>query len=367
MKRLALLSAFLLLPSAFAALPHAINDFASTLEEVPVSIDVLANDFDLDSIVDPAQQQQNNNNNNNNNINVPIPTTPLITDVNDPNYDPNDPRLPQNQNNNNNNNNNQNQNTQVLETLSIVSYTQPSEGFVAQNGTSLDYTPPADFTGTITFRYSITDGSGHFDYAHVTVQVIGVDDPITAITDTIVLVEDSATRKFDVLANDLNPDDDDLFIINFAPATSGTLQLNTDFTFSYTVDPDFSGNDNSSYTVMDERGNTSSAAINIIVIGINDAPTTSGLEDTAANSNDPDLVIDLSTVFDDAEDGPNGVDLSFTVLEGTTTNCGASDPDVFDAISITGANGQLTAQAVLHATAATAGRNGMRSSGPRAT
>ena len=73
----------------------------------------------------------------------------------------------------------------------------------------IDYTPALGFTGTDTFTYTISDGNGGTDTATVTVTVnnaapVANDDAVSTATDTAVAI--------DVLANDTDPNGDDLTI-----------------------------------------------------------------------------------------------------------------------------------------------------------
>ncbi len=61
--------------------------------------------------------------------------------------------------------------------LSIASFTQPANGTVEDNGDgSLTYTPAANFTGTDSFSYTISDGAGETTTATVTVTVGSTND-----------------------------------------------------------------------------------------------------------------------------------------------------------------------------------------------
>ncbi|MEM9534335.1 MAG: Ig-like domain-containing protein [Cyanobacteria bacterium P01_A01_bin.3] len=58
------------------------------------------------------------------------------------------------------------------DTISIESFTQPSNGTLQDNGRgTLDYTPNLDFTGSDSFTYTITDGNGGSDTATVNITV----------------------------------------------------------------------------------------------------------------------------------------------------------------------------------------------------
>src|SRR6185369_10102574 len=56
-----------------------------------------------------------------------------------------------------------------LDALTITSVTQGAHGVVANNGSSVSYTPNANFIGADTFTYTVDDGHSHTDTATVTV------------------------------------------------------------------------------------------------------------------------------------------------------------------------------------------------------
>jgi hypothetical protein len=59
-----------------------------------------------------------------------------------------------------------------LDALSIASFTQPSHGSLVDNGDgTLTYTPNANFTGTDSFFYTVSDGRGGTDSSVVTIDV----------------------------------------------------------------------------------------------------------------------------------------------------------------------------------------------------
>ncbi|MCP5098571.1 MAG: tandem-95 repeat protein [Chloroflexi bacterium] len=57
------------------------------------------------------------------------------------------------------------------DSLTIDSVTDPANGTVVNNGTDVTYTPDADFNGSDSFAYTISDGNGGSDTATVTVTV----------------------------------------------------------------------------------------------------------------------------------------------------------------------------------------------------
>ena len=89
------------------------------------------------------------------------------------------------------------------ETLTVTAVTQGANGTVADHRpTGVSYTPDADFFGTDSFTYTISDGNGGSDTATVTVTVTHVNDDPVAVDDTATVAEDSGANAIDVLAND---------------------------------------------------------------------------------------------------------------------------------------------------------------------
>ena len=79
------------------------------------------------------------------------------------------------------------------DSLSISSVDQPAHGAAAINGTDVTYTPTADFSGTDSFNYTISDGHGGSDSATVTVTVSAVNDPPVGNADSVTVAEDSGS------------------------------------------------------------------------------------------------------------------------------------------------------------------------------
>ncbi|PRC46293.1 adhesin, partial [Mycobacterium sp. ITM-2017-0098] len=78
----------------------------------------------------------------------------------------------------------------------ITAVTQPTSGTVTFTGTTVSYTPGANFTGTDTFTYTLNGDAT----ATVAVTVTAIDDAPTAVNDTATIAEDSGTTIIDVLA-----------------------------------------------------------------------------------------------------------------------------------------------------------------------
>jgi len=63
------------------------------------------------------------------------------------------------------------------DSLVIDSVTQSNNGSVTNNGVNVTYAPAANFNGTDSFSYTISDGNGGMDTANVSVTINAVNDP----------------------------------------------------------------------------------------------------------------------------------------------------------------------------------------------
>ncbi len=166
------------------------------------------------------------------------------------------------------------------------------------------FTPDANFFGTATFDYTVSDGNGDTNTATITIDVAPVDDPLVVTGETITLTEDTTTGGNvlvnDTIANGLDIDGDLLRVTNtssfanpFVTANGGSLVLLADGNLSYTPDADFTGFDSFDYTVTDGNGNFATATVTFDVTPINDAPV----------AVDDDLSVDTTGFTFNADNG----------------------------------------------------------------
>ncbi len=214
----------------------------------------------------------------------------------------------------------------------------PTDDFV-------EYTPDANFNGSDSFTYELTDSNGTEDKAVVTITV-NSDDPDadgpTANDDVFTVGEDSVGNTLQVLANDdFGPDGsgNSVAITITAAPTSGTALVNdggtpgdpADDYIEYTPNAHFNGGDTFTYELVDSNGTSDSA---VVTIAVNpDDPDTDG--PTANNdaftvgedsSNNP---LDILANDDFGPDGP-GTTMAITITEtptsGTVTVNDAGSP-----------------------------------------
>ena len=161
------------------------------------------------------------------------------------------------------------------DSLSLTNVSDPPNGSAQINGSTIIYTPDAGFAGNDSFTYTIEDGRGGSVEGGVGVAVIGaVNNPPTAVDDTVSLDEDSGSRLVDVLANDTTAPDqgESLILVSFGAAAHGTVGPGGESAqLLYTPNADFCGQDAFNYTISD-GSLTGVGTVTVNVACVNDLP-----------------------------------------------------------------------------------------------
>ena len=209
---------------------------------------------------------------------------------------------------------------------------------------TLTFTPAANFYGSPSFTYTISDGHGGTATATVNGTVNPVQDPPVAVNDAFTTNEDTAVT-FDVRGNDSDPDGDALSVTqingtNIVPGgsvavTGGTVTLNANGTLTFTPTPNFNGSPSFAYTISDGQGGSATATVNGTVVAVNDAPVAN--DDTFTTDEDTATVFDVRTNDSDVEADA----LSVTQINGQNIAVGSSVAVAGGTVSL-GADGRLT-------------------------
>lgn len=206
------------------------------------------------------------------------------------------------------------------DTLSIVGFSQGANGSVSMMNNRILYTPKTNWNGTDNFTYTVADGKGGFSVGQVTVTV-------TPVNDAPVITNDTATTSMgqavtvNVLSNDRDPDNDALSLSAVTAGTNGTVAI-VNGQAVYTPRAGWSGSDSFTYTASDGKGGATVGRVNVTV-ATNAAPTVTN--DTASLKNR--LPVTLDVLANDRD--PNGDSLTLSaVTQGTKGSVAISNGKV---------------------------------------
>ncbi|MRT93188.1 tandem-95 repeat protein [Ancylomarina sp. 16SWW S1-10-2] len=242
--------------------PVALNNNVVTNEDVPVVIDALANDSDVDGTLD-------------------------------------------------------------LTSLKIVAGQAPAHGTVSINPTTgeITYTPNADYHGNDEFIYQICDDDGDCATAVVYIEVVEVNDHMNAVDDTNTTEEDSPVTT-QVLLNDTDIEGtvDPTSLSIYSSPSHGTVVVNTDGTITYTPESGFNGVDTYEYQVCDDGGFCDIATVSITVSSIDDDVPVA-LDDTYITPEDVAIFMDILANDSDLDNDldPTTVSIITDPLHGVVT------------------------------------------------
>ena len=166
------------------------------------------------------------------------------------------------------------------DTLTLTGVSNAVNGGVALDGNGdVVFTPDADFNGSASFDYTVSDGNGGTATQTVAVTVAAVNDAPVAITDSTSASEDTAVTILAsaLLANDSDIDGDTLSISSVSNAVNGAVALDGNGDVVFTPAADFNGAATFDYVVSDGNGGTATQTVSVDVTAVNDAPVVSAM------------------------------------------------------------------------------------------
>lgn len=153
-----------------------------------------------------------------------------------------------------------------------LAFSEPLHGSVTMFGAdAFQYRPAPDYNGADSFTVTVSDGRLEAS-ATIDIAVGAVNDAPTGASDAFATAEDTPfiTPASVLLANDHDPDGDELAIIAVGQGVSGFPTLIGD-TVTFTPFQEFSGGASFSYTLSDGQ-TTSMVTVEVAVAGFNDPP-----------------------------------------------------------------------------------------------
>ncbi|WP_425004344.1 Ig-like domain-containing protein [Mycolicibacterium sp. S3B2] len=233
------------------------------------------------------------------------------------------------------------------DTFTAALLSGPAHGTLVLNPDgSFSYTPTADYSGVDSFSYQVSDGTATSNTALVTIAVTAINDAPNAVDDSYTTDEDIPLSG-NVLANDTDAEGDSLSATLVAGPTHGTLVLNSDGTFTYTPDADYTGTDSFTYTAGD-AALTDSALVTVSISSVNDVPVATGDsfttdEDTPLSGNvlTNDTDVDGDSLTPTLVNGPTHGELVLN-NDGTFTYTPDADYTGADSFTYTATDGTAT-------------------------
>ena len=225
-----------------------------------------------------------------------------------------------------------------------------TNGSVSLNaaGTHLSFVPAANYNGSASYTYTISDGNGGSATATVNGTIAAVNDPPVATGDSFSTNEDTAV-SIAVKSNDSDVDGNPLTITQVnglaivaggasVAVTNGTVSLNAAGTLlTFSPSSNYNGPVAFNYTISDGAGGTATATVNGTVLAVNDAPVATN--DTFTVAEDSTATIFALTNDTDVDGNP----LSITQINGSAIIAGGAAAAVTNGtVSLNAAGTQLT-------------------------
>jgi len=158
----------------------------------------------------------------------------------------------------------------------------------------ITYTPAANYNGTDSFTYVISDGHGGTATGTVTVTITAVDDAPAATADEYAVAEDTTLTVAapGVLANDSDVDGRPITAVLVQAPAHGTINLNANGSFVYVPAANYNGTDHFTYRANDGALSSAPTTVVIAVSAVNHAPTAS--DQSVTGQADAPIAIALS-------------------------------------------------------------------------
>lgn len=159
--------------------------------------------------------------------------------------------------------------------LTPIMVSGPAHGSLTLNADgSFTYTPAANYNGSDSFTYKVTDGALESNTVTVSLTVTAVNDAPVAEDDLYTTTQGTplAVAGPGVLVGDSDVDGDSLKAELVTGPAHGTLTLNADGSFVYTPTADYTGSDSFTY----RAGDGSLGDLATVTIQVTPAPATEG-------------------------------------------------------------------------------------------
>jgi MYXO-CTERM domain-containing protein len=159
--------------------------------------------------------------------------------------------------------------------LTFVVVTQPAHGTLTGSGSSLTYTPAANYNGSDGFTFKANDGVADSAPATVSITVTAVNDAPVATAQTVTTLEDTSLG---ITLAGTDVDGDALTFTVVTQPAHGVLS-GTAPGLTYTPAPDYPGADSFTFKANDGALDSALATVSITLTPVNDPPVFGPLSD----------------------------------------------------------------------------------------
>ncbi len=222
--------------------------------------------------------------------------------------------------------------TQTVRVAQIITQASNGVATVSADGTSVLYTPDADFVGEDTFTYTVSDGDLVSAPATVTVDVVPVIRP-RARTDRFNVDEDSGSTPIDILQNDLPNEGFQVVLTDVTFEPNGFNLVVDGNDVSFTPDDDFFGEAVFTYRISDtsdpeivdaDQIAAATGTVTVTVDPVNDPPVFVA-DDARSTTEDTVLEISAAALLANDSTGADNEDdvLSISAVAATSARGGA--------------------------------------------
>jgi VCBS repeat-containing protein len=220
-----------------------------------------------------------------------------------------------------------------------------TNGTAVISGTNVIFRASTNFNGTAVFSYTISDGTNS-NSADVTVTVSPVNDPPVANNDTYTTLEDVPliVPAAGILSNDTDVETNELTAWLVSDVTNGTLNLNTNGSFTYTPNTNYNGTDSFTYRARDGvypilEENTSGGSGIDVQLGQRGAQSF-----RHGTAGDPGYTISKIVLYLSREATAPNANLDFTIGTGINSGAIAGSSGAIDPLSITNTSSGVSFQ-----------------------
>jgi hypothetical protein len=205
--------------------------------------------------------------------------------------------------------------------ISIRDFAQPSHGSVVQSGSSLVYTPAANYVGSDSFSYTIRDSLGASSgTATVTLTVNAPPNSAPSAKADSASTRHNQSVTIAVLSNDSDAEGQALSVNSFSQPSHGTVSL-SGTSLIYTPALNYVGADSFSYSAKDSLGATSGNAT--VTLNVTNAAPVAAGDSRTTNFN---TAVSIAVLGNDSDSDGDAISINDfgPAQHGTVSQSGAN-------------------------------------------